>query len=180
MTTPPLREAFERDWTSCQTLVGAFIASLVRDQHLVDDLLQEVALVAWRKYGEFDPKRSFTAWAIGIARLETLASQRTHARSIISFHAEVVERLSEEFAAGAQELGERERALAACLAGLGEPAARLVRLRYQLGNPPGEIARQLGVASNAVRVALHRIRATLADCIDKRLVRQDQDLRASP
>jgi RNA polymerase sigma factor (sigma-70 family) len=45
----------------------AFLASVVRNAHDRDDVFQETVLTLWDKFPEYDPTRSFGAWARGIA-----------------------------------------------------------------------------------------------------------------
>ena len=70
-----LREA-TRQWTLAVPAVSAFIASLVRDFQDRDDILQETAVAVLQGYHRYDPSRPFVAWAMGIARLQTLAHLR--------------------------------------------------------------------------------------------------------
>jgi len=53
---------FTQMWVPVQSAVASYLAALVRDTHAVDDLLQEVAIVALRRMGDYDPQRPFIAW----------------------------------------------------------------------------------------------------------------------
>ena len=70
MQEPDKNEQLTVQWAQSQPLIAAFISSLVPDFHDADDILQNVAVVTVRKYEQFDPNRSFVAWAIGIAKNE--------------------------------------------------------------------------------------------------------------
>lgn len=164
-----LSEAFLRAWTQAQPAVSAYIASLVRDRHLADDLVQEVAMAAWRKFASYDPTQSFTGWAIGIARMSILGSRRNQARSPISYHADLLDSVTDITIEDADELDERAAAVRECLRDLPDHGLNYVKMRYQDGLPPREIASALGMEANAVRVALHRLRSILAECITRRL-----------
>ena len=50
----------------------------------------------------------------------------------------------------------------------------LVKLRYQIGNKPCDIAASLGRTVNSVSVALAKARASLRECIEQRLRREDR------
>src|SRR4051812_7359070 len=63
-----------------QTQIFGFIYSLVRDFDDADDVFQQTGLVLWRKYDQFDPSRSFVAWACGVARLEAANFLRARSR----------------------------------------------------------------------------------------------------
>ena len=69
MQQPDKNEQITVQWAQSQPLIAAFISSLVPDFHDADDILQNVAVVTVRKYEQFDPNRSFVAWAIGIAKM---------------------------------------------------------------------------------------------------------------
>src|SRR5947208_8192852 len=68
-----------------QTRLYGYIHSLVRDLNDADDLFQQTSLILWKKFGEFDPRRSFFSWACGIARLEVANFVRTRARQRLYF-----------------------------------------------------------------------------------------------
>jgi RNA polymerase sigma-70 factor (ECF subfamily) len=75
MQQPDKSEQLTVQWAQSQPLIAAFISSLVPDFHDANDILQNVAVVTVRKYEQFDPNRSFVAWAIGIAKNEILKYQ---------------------------------------------------------------------------------------------------------
>jgi len=69
----------------------------------------------------------------------------------------------------APELGDRELALHACLGEVRGRPRDLLRLHYEQGYTPGEIAERLGLAGGHVRVLLNRVRAALRQCVERRL-----------
>jgi RNA polymerase sigma-70 factor (ECF subfamily) len=42
--------------------------AIIGDRHWAEDVVQEVAVVAWRKYDQFDPNTDFNAWTAQITR----------------------------------------------------------------------------------------------------------------
>ena len=50
MRTSSINEEFLNRWTRVQPAVAAYISSLVRDVHVVEDVLQEVAIAAIRAF----------------------------------------------------------------------------------------------------------------------------------
>lgn len=156
-------------WMDAQPVVQAYLSSLIRDRALAEDVLQQVALTATEKFDEYDPSRSFTGWAMGIARNKTLQyfarshSDRHHFSSdLLTKLADTHERLS-------PELNDQKDALALCLERLPDKSLALLKRRYVQDHKPGKIAPTLGLSPNAVRLALSRIRAALRKCIQERL-----------
>jgi RNA polymerase sigma-70 factor (ECF subfamily) len=148
------------------------VASLIPDRHDAEDVLQNTAVIALRKFSTFQSDRSFVSWAVGIARLEILNHRRKSARSpLLSY-----EGLELEMATVCEELGDefdqRSRHLAECLNKLESRALFLVRLRYEDSLKPALIAERIGMGVVAVRVALSRARASLRACIESRLRQQ--------
>jgi RNA polymerase sigma-70 factor, ECF subfamily len=166
-------ERFTLHWTAAQSVVGSYIGSLVPDFQEAEDLLQEVALVLLRKFAEYDERRPFVAWALGVAKYEILSSRRRHARSFLTAQSDVLENLMTTYIDLAPELDRRASALRECLRQIQGRAAEMIRLRYEESLKPGEIAIRLGLAAAAVRMALSRSRAFLRDCIERRLKLED-------
>ena len=74
-----------RLWTSAQPAVANYVHALVRDRGAAQDVLQETALVIFRRFADYDGQRPFLAWALGIARFQVLGIQRDAARSRVAF-----------------------------------------------------------------------------------------------
>ncbi len=160
---------FTRHWTLAQPTVSAYVASLFPDFHEAEDLLQNVALVLLRKFPEYDPRRPFVPWALGIAKLEVLTRRRSHARSPLAYRPELADAVAAAFEREGPELAARVRALRECVREVRGRSSEAVRLRYEEGLPPRDVASRLGMSGGAVRVLLARIRAGLETCIGRRL-----------
>jgi len=63
----------------------------------------------------------------------------------------------------------RRRALADCLDTLPQHVRELVRMRYFDARAPRQIAERVGKEAGAIRIALHRARNTLAQCLQSKL-----------
>ena len=63
-----LHEAFLRLFTRCEPELRAFVRSCLPRLQDVDEVMQEVSLVAWRKFGDLDDRGRFAPWACLIAR----------------------------------------------------------------------------------------------------------------
>src|SRR5947209_18079426 len=60
-----------------QTQLFGYIYSLVRNVDDADDLFQQTSLMLWDKFDQFDPDKSFIAWACGVPRFELSNFVRT-------------------------------------------------------------------------------------------------------
>ena len=149
--------------------IRAVIGSMVRDRVACDDVFQEVALVLWRKFDEFDAARSFGAWARGIAVRKVLQSFDRNRRNPVPLAPETIEAVLAAFDESEPDARAEEEALRECLRGLPEKSRRLVELRYEAGLQLGAIAERVASTMDAVNKALSRIRVELRKCVDKRL-----------
>ena len=67
-----LNEEFLRLWTHHEPELRAFVRSCVPRAEDVDEVMQEVSLVAWRKFSSLTGPAEFPKWACLIARYEIL------------------------------------------------------------------------------------------------------------
>ena len=163
------QERFMRLWTDAQPAVVHYLHAMVRDPVAAKDLVQETALVLFRRFGEYDGQRPFLAWALGVAKLKVLGLQRDEARSFVTFDTELFEQFTDVWADLAPKASERSAALEVCLERLPARPRQMVRLRYFDEMNSEEIAQRLGAKSAAVRVALQRIREQLRVCIEQQM-----------
>ncbi len=170
--TNPDAPDFETLWPTAVDAVAGLVRGLVGDRQVADELVQEVAVQAYRHLDRWRAEGSFTGWCLGIARNLVRMHWRTAARGrgVIRDPA-LLDTLAGEAAALAEEddaVAEQD-ALRACLEALPPAAWELVQLHYVQDLTPGAIAARTAVAPGAVRVRLHRIRAALRTCIERRM-----------
>jgi RNA polymerase sigma-70 factor (ECF subfamily) len=149
-----------------QTRLYAYIHSLVRDLNDTDDLFQQTTLIIWKKFGDFDPGRSFFAWACGIARLEVANFLRGRARQRLYFSDDLSVLLIEAQAETTnEELEDRREALGRCVEKLRQRDRELLAECY--GDSPGihEAAGRRGRSPQSVYNSLRRIRRALFECV---------------
>lgn len=160
---------FEALWNDAAPRVRVFLAAACRDTTVVDDLMQEVAMTAWRKRGEFDKDQRFEAWMIGMARFVLLRHRRDMARQKVILAPDLIEQIETLAMADSESGDDRRQALAACVNGLGESDRTLLKIRYEARTPLAEAAQQLGRSHGAIRTALARLRNSLERCVQARL-----------
>lgn len=163
------QERFTRLWTAHQATVANYLHALVRERTAAEDLLQETALLIFRRFAEYDDERPFVAWALGIARFKVMGLRRDAARSRLVFEEEALERFTETWAEQAAGQSERGEALEHCLDQLADHARSVVRLRYFEDLTAEQIATKLGANGAAIRVTLQRIRTQLRECVERKI-----------
>jgi RNA polymerase sigma factor (sigma-70 family) len=135
--------------------LGRFLAQLVRDRQLAEDLLQDTFHDALRSGSGLLEARSPEGWLFGIARNRALMSLRRRRR----FDA-ALQRLS--FRAAQQEAEIDVVAVRDLLERTLEPADRsLILLRYLHDFDAVELAEMTGLSADAVRQRLSRARKRL-------------------
>jgi RNA polymerase sigma-70 factor (ECF subfamily) len=171
-TPPSSDEAYESFLTLFahhENDLRTFIRSLLPTWHDADEVLQNSALVIWRKFDEFDPATAFMKWACVIARFEALAYRRKMARDRLVFREDILELMADE---GAGEVDTRQaeyEALESCLAAMPEKQRTLLTLAYTPGVKVKELAEQAGSTSAAFYMRLNRLRKDLMHCIESKL-----------
>ncbi|MBX2851053.1 MAG: sigma-70 family RNA polymerase sigma factor [Phycisphaeraceae bacterium] len=156
-------------WMQAQPVVEAYLNSLIRDRAIAEDVLQQVALTCTEKFDEFDTARSFTGWAMGIARNKALQYFQKHGSDRHRFSDKLLGQLADTHERLSDQAQEQREALALCIEKLPPKSLALIKRRYAQDLKPGRIADTLGLSANAVRLALHRIRKALRTCIEQRI-----------
>ena len=168
------REELTVYWTQAQPIVSAFISSVVQSFQDAEDVLQMTAITLAKKYDQYDQSRPFVAWAIGIAKYEVLTYRRQKAKDQHVFDDAVVDQITQAYQETASELNGLGDALRKCLKEVKGRSRKMLELRYIRELKPTRIGRQLGMTTNAVFVALHRIRIALRECIERRLAATEE------
>lgn len=156
-------------WTAAQPTIAAFVRTLTPDFQQAEEVLQRVAVMLVRKFDEYDPKRPFAAWAIGFAKNEVLYYRRQQATDKHLFDDDLVEKIAITYERLVEEVDPIREALGNCVEELEGRSRRVIELRYGRGLSSGEIAAKMKLSSGAVRVLLHRVRAALRQCIERRV-----------
>lgn len=150
-----------------------FVRSLLFSHDESREVMQDVAVVLWRKFDPSLDSLSFRRWAFGVARMEVLSFRRDRARDRHCFGREVDELLSEAVMEQADSMERELRALEACLKKLPDPQRRLVEKVYAPRVRIDEYADSIGVTAMALYKKLHRIRLLLMECTRTTLAEED-------
>lgn len=160
---------FTKLWTAAQPTVNQYVASLIRDQSTVRDVVQETSLTLLRKFSEYDNSRPFLPWALGVAKFEVLSQKRDWARNRIFSDTEFLEQYTQAWAKVAPEISDEATALRHCVAELKGRSRTIVKLRYAEGQNSESIANSLNLTASNVRAILKRTRDALKRCIEKQI-----------
>ena len=166
-------DQFLRLFAEHEPALRTFVRSLLPSRGDASEVMQEVAVVLWQKFAEFDATRDFRKWAFGVARYQSLAYLRDRARDRLVFNDELVNRLADEAAAAQPRHDAQREALATCLKKLPEAQRALVLDVYAKGTRIDELAAQRGQTAMSLYKLLQRIRQTLLQCVRRSIVREE-------
>jgi RNA polymerase sigma-70 factor (ECF subfamily) len=169
----PHHDQFLRLFAAHEPALRTFVRTLLPSIADVSEVMQEVAVVLWQKFAEFDATRDFRKWAFGVARYEALAYLRDKVRDRHVFNDELVGRLADDAAAAGQRHEAQREALEACLQKLPEHQRELVLSAYAKGTRMDELAAQRGQTAMALYKLLHRIRQVLLECVQRTIAREE-------
>jgi len=157
-----------------QAELWRYMRYLGADAHAAEDLVQDTFLTAFQSTAlpEDDDDRAMARWLRGVARNLFLRHCRSSRRAPVAVDGAVLERAeatwAEAFLRGGDGFDYVE-ALRRCLKTLSEQQQRALDLRYAERRSRAEMAGLLAMTENGVKSLLRRIRARLAECVERRL-----------
>lgn len=160
------QEAFLRLLLRHEPMVRAAIRAVVHRAEDVDEIMQAVSLVAWRKFESLTDREGFGRWACVIARHEVLKFQRGRARDRFVLDEGLAEQVLEEAEAECATRGARLSLLERCLEKLPEGRRKLLLQVYAPGCTARAVAQQLGKSEDALYQLLRRLRLELKQCVE--------------
>lgn len=159
-------ELFVKRFAQFEPDLRRFIRSLLPTWTDAEDVLQQTAMVIWRKFDQYDPDTHFMKWACVIARFEALAYRRKMARDRLVFREDVIELMADE---GFEEVDSRRAehsALEECLLAMPEKQRKFITLAYTPGVKVKELAEEAGSSAAAFYMRLKRLRHQLMTCVE--------------
>lgn len=162
-----LREELAERWVKAQPTVAAFVFSMVHRFDAAEDIVQQVAMEAARRFEDYDRSKPFVAWLLQIARSRSVDYFRRVGRDPHQFSSELVDDLAEAYAYIDGHDQWQLDALNDCVAQLTPKSQQMLEMCYGRSMKPREIAEELGTAATVVRTTLSRIRKTLRQCIEE-------------
>jgi len=166
----PEQGDFLRRFLPAQQSIYAFVRAAGFDVNEAEDVVQDVALAAWKDFASYDPSLPFTAWAVGIARNITRNRRRyDRVRENVVVQSEVYDQIADcvaDAVAGNESSFSREKEyLERCFQELPGRSRALIRLRYADEGSIDKVAQAIGGTYAAANMLLSRIRAALMECI---------------
>ena len=171
---PSQQEAFVRLFARHESMVLGFIITLVPSRDDALEILQEASVVAWRKFGEFQPGTNFLNWMCRIAELEVRAFRSRRKRERLQFGDELLSQIVDVRMEENDQFADRRRALASCIEKLRDSDRKLIAERYTDERQAKRIASSLGQPADSIYKALKRIRLMLYDCVNRTLARESR------
>ena len=163
------KDSFMRLFLQQQDEIHAFIYATVRDLHVSRDILQEVAIVLWEKFDEYDANRSFAAWARGIAIRKIRQHWRQQTRAPRLASETTLTALADAYDATESTATRQARALRECMKKLPSKSRRMLALRYDRSLSLSRVAEILARTLAGTQKALSRIRGDLQKCVEAHL-----------
>ena len=158
-------EQFLRLLAEHEPSVRILVRSLLPTRTDASDVMQDVTVVLWQKFDEFDATRDFRKWAFGVARFQVLAFLRDKARDRHVFDEELVNLIAVDIASAVQRHEAQREALETCLQKLPPPQRELVLTAYTKGTRMDELAARRGQTAMSLYKLLHRVRQALLKCV---------------
>jgi RNA polymerase sigma-70 factor (ECF subfamily) len=155
--------------------VFGYVLALVHSTADAEDILQQASLTMWEKFDQFDLDTNFGAWACSIARykaLNWLKARRRHQQ--VFTDALEVEVTAAYAAITIDEVDERTDALRGCVEELPPDQQKLLYDCYDGERAVAGVAEQLGRTVHSIHSSLRNIRHKLAECIRRRLSKEDR------
>lgn len=160
------RAAMAGLWLEAEPAVRAYVFAAVRNFQDAEDVVQQTALTAARRFDEFDAKRPFVAWALWLAKSRIIDHYRARGRQRAVFSETLLDGIAEALVERhPPRVSAHTVALERCLEKLPPKSRRLLDMRYADDASMETIAAAIGSTAGAVRVMLFRIRNLLAECV---------------
>ncbi|MBI1369441.1 MAG: sigma-70 family RNA polymerase sigma factor [Planctomycetes bacterium] len=146
----------------------AYTWSIVRDQHLAEDVFQEVSILVMDKREELRDAAALPTWLLRASRHKALQAARSRRRDPLVFDEAAMQRLDRLWEKR-DDVEDTIAALRQCLSELTPYARRIVQLRYAEGLSGEALARKLDRKVRTTYMALTRIHNALAECVQRRM-----------
>jgi RNA polymerase sigma-70 factor (ECF subfamily) len=167
-----LYESFTRLFLRNEEKVRAFVRVMMASDVAVDDVVQEVAVVAWRKFSDLKDGEDFGLWACVIARYEVLKWRRKHARDRLVFSENTLNLLATAELKNVEQREQERSTLDWCLQKLTDSEQALVMSVHISGSSVARIAEETGQQAKQLYRQVQQLRLALLDCVKTQLAKE--------
>ncbi|MFT5469088.1 MAG: RNA polymerase sigma-70 factor (ECF subfamily) [Verrucomicrobiales bacterium] len=165
-------ETFIALLTKHEPVIRASIRAVIRRPEDVDEVMQAVSIVAWRKFDSMTDVEGFPKWACVIARYEILKFQGKKSRDRFQLDAALAEKITTEGVEETPARSQRISHLEVCLGQLPESRRSLVMEAYEPGRSIKDLAISQGKTTDGLYQLLRRIRLKLKRCVEGRTAKE--------
>ncbi len=164
------RDAFARLFAKHDRWLFSYLVTLLANPAHAEEVFQEVCVIVWRMYDQFELGTDFVKWVSVIAHNQVRKFRREAKRTGFQLSEVTCDSLAADAARGADIFEFRRDALRKCLGKLSTGDSQLVERCYSDSKVSFKaIAEEVGRPVNTVYKALNRIRRSLQECIDRSL-----------
>jgi len=163
---------FLKLYTANELAIRAYVRTLVPSRDDVEEVMQEVAVVLWKKFADYPTGEDFRKWAFAVSRYEALAWLRDRARDRLVFNQDVLDLIAKEAEVRSDYHQRQREALDRCLEKLPQPQRELVQQAYRPGTRIDQLAEHRGQSAMSLYKLLQRIRTALLECTRQRLLEE--------
>ncbi|SFI86899.1 sigma-70 family RNA polymerase sigma factor [Planctomicrobium piriforme] len=165
------REAeFLRQLAATYRDLYASALSIVGNRDDADDAIQEVCVVLWQKYDEFEPGTNFRKWACAVAfNVAKAYARKQRRRRGYGLSDQSLAKIAQLRTAGSELFELRREVLRDCVGKLAERDREFLGEHYHGSSSLAEQARVQGSSVEALYARLKRIRRLLTECIHRSL-----------
>lgn len=163
--------SFLRDLSSAYRDAYASALSIVGNRPDADDVMQEVCIVLWQKYDEFEQGTDFRKWACSIAFNVARSYSRKLRKQSSGLSDLAMARIEQIRTASVELLELRREVLRECLRKLNDVDRQLLVEYYDRPVSQVAYARAQGTPVATIYTRLKRIRRKLNDCISRTMGR---------
>ncbi|MEL6109928.1 MAG: sigma-70 family RNA polymerase sigma factor [Planctomycetota bacterium] len=166
-------DAYESVVKQYQGMLLGYAVHRLTDLDAAQDVVQLTFIRAYEQLDEYQSDRDFGVWLCVICKhfiLTELERRRRESRNLERLSQTLRLRVDEEMAGISDSRQDAVLVLHECLKSLPEPAATVVRLRYQERQSCQSVAESLNRAVTWVTSTLSRSRKALRRCVETRLV----------
>jgi RNA polymerase sigma-70 factor, ECF subfamily len=145
--------------------VFRFVARLVRDETVAEDMISEVFLDVWRQAGSFEGRSEVTTWLLSIARFKALSALRK--RRDEQLDDEVAGEIADEADTPevALQKDDKGAAIRVCLSKLSAEHREVIDLVYYHERSLQDVAAITGAPEATVKTRLFYARKKLAELL---------------